>query len=80
MSYIGTSPFCYPHYAFAKDRAMAINGLAKNFQKVNKLSKFKKNSKRIFIIVCPDCLTEIVIKDVDLEVICPVCSETEDCN
>lgn len=76
-AYLGTSPFWFPHYAFAKDRAVAIDGLNKSFTRVNKLNRIKKECQRTFIIVCPDCLTEFIVNDIETEIICPICNEME---
>lgn len=76
-AYLGTSPFWFPHYAFAKDNAMAIAGLTKSFSRIHKLNRIMKGRKRTFIVVCPDCLTEFIIKDLDVEIVCPICNELE---
>lgn len=77
MAYLGTSPFCFPHYAFAKTNAMAIAGLAKSYNRITKLNKIKKECQRTFILTCPDCLTEFIVKDIDIEIVCPICNDLE---
>lgn len=76
-AYLGTAPYYFPQYAFAKTNAMAIAGLNKSFNKISRLNRIKKECQRTFILTCPDCLTEFIVKDIDIEIICPICNEME---
>ena len=77
-AYIGTAPYYFPQYAFAKTNAMAIAGLDKSYKRLAKLNKIKKESKRTFILTCPECETMFEINDLDIEIICPICNEIEE--